>query len=213
MWFGTLDGLNRSDGYEFKIFRHDPADEYSLSANLVMALYQDRDDFLWVGTSGGGLNRYDPANEQFNHYRHDPADPNTLSSDNVSALYQDREGMLWIGTDGGGLNRYDPTTKTFTRYANNPDDPYSLSHNVVWAMHEDKGGVLWMDLMKWGRIAENRKKIPGYPKGSAEAEYESEDTPPVEFSISDELEKLAGLRDQGAITDEEFEAKKQLLDL
>jgi len=73
---------------------------------------------------------------------------------------------------------------------------------------------VWMDVMKWGRIAENRRNIPGYPKGPAEAEYESEDTPPVEFSTSDELEKLAGLRDQGAITEEEFEAKKkQLLNL
>jgi len=144
MWFGTLDGLNRYDGYEFRVFRHDPEDEDSLSSDFIMALYQDRDDFLWVGTSGGGLNRYDPSTEQFNHYRHDPADPNTLSSDNVTSLYQDREGILWIGTDGGGLNRYNPTTETFTRYANNPDDPYSLSHNVVWAMHEDEQGVLWV---------------------------------------------------------------------
>jgi signal transduction histidine kinase/ligand-binding sensor domain-containing protein len=144
MWFGTLDGLNRYDGYEFRVFRHDLEDEHSLSADFVMALYQDRDDFLWVGTSGGGLNRYDPATEQFEHYRHDPADPNTLSSDNVAALYQDREGILWIGTDGGGLNRYDAITATFTRYTNNPDDPYSLSHNVVWAIHEDEQGVLWV---------------------------------------------------------------------
>ena len=144
MWFGTLDGLNRYDGYEFRVYRHDPDDEHSLSANLIMALYQDRDDYLWVGTSGGGLNRYDPATEQFNHYRHDPADPYTLSSDNVTVIFQDRADILWIGTDGGGLNRYDPSTATITRYANNPDDPYSLSHNVVWALHEDVQGVLWV---------------------------------------------------------------------
>ena len=73
---------------------------------------------------------------------------------------------------------------------------------------------VWMDLMKWSRIIENRKNIPGL---STEPEYEDddfEDDPPAEFSTSDELEKLAGLRDQGAITDEEFEAKKkQILDL
>jgi signal transduction histidine kinase/ligand-binding sensor domain-containing protein len=144
MWFGTLDGLNRYDGYEFRVYRHDPDDEHSLSADFIMALYLDRDDYLWVGTSGGGLNRYDPATEQFSHFRHDPADPSTLSSDNVTIMFQDREGILWIGTDGGGLNRYDPTTETFTRYTNNPDDPYSLSHNVVWPIHEDEQGVLWV---------------------------------------------------------------------
>jgi hypothetical protein len=69
---------------------------------------------------------------------------------------------------------------------------------------------VWMDLMKWSRIAENRKNIPGY----SDEEDEFEDEPPVEYSTSDELEKLAGLRDSGAITEEEFEAKKkQLLDL
>ena len=73
---------------------------------------------------------------------------------------------------------------------------------------------VWMDLMKWGRIAENRKNIPGYSREPEEDDDEFEDEPPAEFTTSDELEKLAGLRDQGAITDEEFEAKKkQLLDL
>jgi signal transduction histidine kinase/ligand-binding sensor domain-containing protein len=144
MWFGTLDGLNRYDGYEFKVYRHDAEDTHSLSADFIMSLYLDRDDFMWVGTSGGGLNRYDPATERFNHYHHDPADLNTLSSDNVTVMYQDREGILWIGTDGGGLNRFDPTTETFTRYTYNPHDPISLSHNVVWAIHEDEQGVLWV---------------------------------------------------------------------
>ena len=73
---------------------------------------------------------------------------------------------------------------------------------------------VWMDLLKWSRIIENRKNIPGYSMEPEDEEYGFEDEPPVEFSTSDELEKLAGLRDQGAITDKEFEAKKkQLLDL
>jgi len=70
---------------------------------------------------------------------------------------------------------------------------------------------LWLDLMKWSRIAENRKNIPGYSQQPAEAVPASVDAPPAEFSTSDELEKLAGLRDQGVITEEEFEAKKQKL--
>jgi hypothetical protein len=73
---------------------------------------------------------------------------------------------------------------------------------------------VWMDVIKWARIAENRKNIPGYSMEPDDEEYEFEDEPPAEYTTSDELEKLAGLRDSGAITDEEFEAKKkQLLDL
>ena len=67
---------------------------------------------------------------------------------------------------------------------------------------------VWMDFIKWSKIAENRQNIPGFKMEPAEA------VPPAETSTSDELEKLAGLRDQGVITEEEFEAKKkQLLDL
>ncbi len=149
MWFGTFDGLNRYDGYEFKVYRHDPDDENSLSANFVVSLLQDEDGFLWVGTNGGGLNRYDPRTEEFIHYRYDPADPHTVSSDSIIALYQDREGILWIGTDGGGLNRYDPggddgQSARFARYLNDPDDPHSLSHNVVWSILEGGRGTLWV---------------------------------------------------------------------
>jgi len=148
MWFGTFDGLNRYDGYEFKVYRHVPGDEHSLSANFVVTLFQDRDGFLWIGTNGGGLNRYDPRTEQFTHYQHDPADPHSLSSDNVFVVYEDRQGSLWIGTDGGGLNRYDPDRDGFTRYQNDPDDAdgvrHSLSHNVVWSIVEDGRGNLWV---------------------------------------------------------------------
>ena len=72
---------------------------------------------------------------------------------------------------------------------------------------------VWMDVMKWTRIVENRRNIPGYSQ-PAEAVPASVVTPPAETSTSDELERLAGMRDQGVITEEEFEAKKkQILDL
>jgi hypothetical protein len=75
---------------------------------------------------------------------------------------------------------------------------------------------VWLDVMKWSRIAENRKNIPGYSTGVTEVAPASAKAgaAPVQASPSDELEKLAELRDQGVITEEEFEAKKkQILDL
>ena len=71
---------------------------------------------------------------------------------------------------------------------------------------------VWLDFMKWSRIYENRQNIPGISTQPAEAAVSaSAVSPPAEFSASDELEKLAELRDQGVITEEEFEAKKQKL--
>lgn len=73
---------------------------------------------------------------------------------------------------------------------------------------------VWLDFMKWSRIAQNRQNIPGYPPESSEAVPASGVAPPAQPSTSDELERLAELRDQGVLTDEEFEAKKkQVLDM
>ena len=65
IWLGTLDGLNRYNGYDFTIFQHEPADPTSLSANHISALYEDAFGTLWVATEGGGLSRFYPITEQF----------------------------------------------------------------------------------------------------------------------------------------------------
>jgi hypothetical protein len=73
---------------------------------------------------------------------------------------------------------------------------------------------IWLDLMKWSRIVENRKNIPGVATESAEPVSAAPAPAPVKASPADELEGLAQLRDQGVITEEEFEAKKkQILNL
>ena len=89
MWFGTQEGLNRYDGYTFKVFSYDPEDPNSLSNNFVKAIYQDRDGMIWVGTDGGGLNLYDPLTESFTVFRNDPEDPRSLSHDRVRAIVED----------------------------------------------------------------------------------------------------------------------------
>ncbi|KER09841.1 MAG: hypothetical protein HY22_08640, partial [[Candidatus Thermochlorobacteriaceae] bacterium GBChlB] len=58
IWLGTEDGLNRYDGYSFKVFKHNPKQSGSLSNSLVRALHCGQDGTLWIGTLGGGLNRF-----------------------------------------------------------------------------------------------------------------------------------------------------------
>jgi signal transduction histidine kinase/ligand-binding sensor domain-containing protein len=143
MWFGTEDGLNQYDGYTFRVYKRDPQDPRSLSANTVRAIYEDQAGSLWVGTDGG-LNRFDRAAQQFTPYRHDRADPHSLSHDLVTAVAGDSSGRLWVGTGGGGLNRFDPATGQFTHYRHDPDDPYSLSHDEVTAIYAEAPGRLWI---------------------------------------------------------------------
>ena len=150
IWFGTQDGLNRYDGYEFVVYKHDPEDPDTLSNNFIWAIHEDESGILWIGTGGGGLDRFDRATGRFTHYQHDPGDPHSLSNNIVLSIHQDREGMLWLGTNGGGLNRFDPKSRSgagagqFVNYQNDPYDPHSLAHNAVQSIHEDQDGVLWI---------------------------------------------------------------------
>jgi PAS domain S-box-containing protein len=146
MWFGTQEGLNRYDGYTFKVFSYDPEDPKSLSNNFVKTIYQDSMGMIWVGTDGGGLNLYDPLTESFEAFRHDPDDPSSLSHDRVRAIVEDESGRLWMGTDGGGLNRFDRRTRAFSHFRHDPDNPATLSQDHVRSLIADRQGALWIGM-------------------------------------------------------------------
>ena len=65
LWFGTQDGLNRYDGYNFKVYKPNPEDPNSLSDGWIELLYEDSDGYLWIGTYQGGLNMYNPNTDTF----------------------------------------------------------------------------------------------------------------------------------------------------
>ncbi len=146
MWFGTEDGLNKYDGYQFTVYKHDPGNPNSLSNNYIWAIHEDDTGILWVAT-GNGLNKFDLAHDTFVHYRHDENDPKSLSHNDVRAVYEDHTGTLWIGTMGGGINKFDRQTETFVRYQHDDNNPQSLSHNdIYWnnSIYEDSTGTLWI---------------------------------------------------------------------
>jgi len=114
--------------------------EQGLSESNVTAILQDKQGFLWVGTSNG-LNRYDGYTVII--YRNDPNDSTSLANNAITALYEDESGMLWVGTQNG-LHRFDRTTGRFTAYRHNPDNTNSLSNNLVRAITEAPRGLLWV---------------------------------------------------------------------
>jgi ligand-binding sensor domain-containing protein/signal transduction histidine kinase len=143
MWFGTEDGLNRYDGYEFTVYRHDPDNPMSLSDNVVSSVCEDGSGELWVGTAAG-LDRFARAQGTFAHYRYDPGDPYSLSGKLVSVILEDRAGDLWVGTEDGGLNRLDRVTNRFVHYRHDANDPQSLSDDTVYSLYQDRNGELWI---------------------------------------------------------------------
>ena len=144
LWFATEDGLNRFDGYRYRVLRQDPEDANSLSYNDLKCVVEDRDGVLWIGTFGAGVNRYDPRSGIFTRYRNRPSDPDSLALDIVRVLRADRSGKIWVGTQGGGLDRLDPATGRFEHFRADPGDPRALADGDVRALHEDRAGTLWV---------------------------------------------------------------------
>ena len=68
MWFGTQYGLDRYDGYKFRVFTPVPGRVNSLSGAYIYALFKDRAGKLWIGCDQF-LDRFDPTTETFTHYR------------------------------------------------------------------------------------------------------------------------------------------------
>jgi ligand-binding sensor domain-containing protein len=149
LWIGAVHGLHRlrwGDGRhpELHSFYHRPADPCSLSNNHIWALLEDDAGNIWIGTDGGGINRYDPADNQFTSWRNNPHNANSLSHNEIRALFQDRSGLLWVGTYGGGVSKVDARPKRFTHYAYDPGHPEGLSQSIVWGIYEDPQGMLWI---------------------------------------------------------------------
>lgn len=113
LWIGTQDGLNRFDGYGFKVFKHVRNRPATLSDNAITALAADQDGSLWVGTQAGGLDHYDPVLDRFERYAADPMRGDSVASENVTALMIDRRDWLWVASTGGKLQWLDRVTNRF----------------------------------------------------------------------------------------------------
>lgn len=144
MWFCTQNGLNRYDGVEIRVYQRQRNTTNTLANNSVNSILLDEEGVLWLGTWGGGVNRFNPREGRFDHFLHDPRDAGSLSSNQIQCMFRDSKGRIWIGTNGGGLNLLDARTGRFTRFRHHPDDPNSLSHDRVWSICEDRAGRLWV---------------------------------------------------------------------
>ncbi len=113
IWIGSQNGLARFDGYQFKVYKHEPDNAASLSNNHIQALLQDDRGFIWVNTRNG-LNCLDPAMDTFWTYQPVPGqmtETNWFGYD----IIQDSAGFIWTSTLSSFF-RIDPHTHTTTTY-------------------------------------------------------------------------------------------------
>ncbi len=105
LWIGTIDGLNRFDGKSVKIYRHNPADDASISDNFIHGILEDEMGMLWIGTRDGGINKFNPKTETFSRFRHDETDSLSIPAAPVYLLIKDKDGdfLASIGDKAFGV--------------------------------------------------------------------------------------------------------------
>ena len=111
-----------------------------LSQSNVLAVHQDREGLLWIGTENG-LNRFDGY--EFRHYRRERGNPRALGSDFIFDIAEDADGNLWLATNGAGIARMDRASGTFTTYRHDPERPSSIGSNIVRRVFVDSDGHVY----------------------------------------------------------------------
>ena len=138
LWFGTWDGLNQFDGYDFRIYNK----QNGMSNTTINTLLEDDEGIIWAGTQDG-LNRLDVSNREISVFKNIPDESNSISNNTITHLYQDTDGDIWISTVQG-LNKYDKINNVYNRYKFDIVNADSIRTNWINKVIQDADGFLWI---------------------------------------------------------------------
>jgi len=177
LWIGAATGLykysvgrNGESPEQLAHFTYDPLDGASLSSNDITSLYIDDTRVIWAGTSGGGLNRFDPMRKQFFHHK-DAEQSTGLTGNMIRAIYKDSQERIWVGSDGGGVKRSNsslvPTSESSFKHYETPRRVYAIlevENAIEHAMYfgsNSSPGLFRIDLKEPAETVKPVKNIKG----------------------------------------------------
>ncbi|WP_184545461.1 hybrid sensor histidine kinase/response regulator transcription factor [Mucilaginibacter sp. FT3.2] len=145
MWFGTLSGLNKYDGYSFKSFKHIAGDTTTLDDDYIVSITPGPENKLWIETRMG-FNTYDPATEKFSRNIKDFMYKIKVYDTYILAIKNDRFGDFWLlqHNKNQGIFKYEPKTNKTINLTHNNADTSSISSNLVTDLSVDSKGNIWI---------------------------------------------------------------------
>jgi len=142
MWFGTMSGLNRYDGYSFKIFKHDANNKTSLKDDFIESIYQGPGQTLWIVTRNG-YSIYNQATEQFENDISPWLKLLQLPNVGITKIKEDSKDNFWFVYANLGIYKYNPASRQTLHYGYNTGTLPSLYSNNLTDIAEDRKGNIW----------------------------------------------------------------------
>ncbi|MCC7505892.1 MAG: response regulator [Saprospiraceae bacterium] len=105
LWFATKDGLNRYDGYNFRVYSKSVRDSFSLSENITTTLLEDSRGLLWIGTENNGVNVLNRRTGLFHQINLNPIWSDNQLQPEIQAILETSDGAIWVSQVGNGLFR------------------------------------------------------------------------------------------------------------
>lgn len=151
IWVGTSDGIIRfnpdkliSNPDLYTSYRMDINNPEGLNCNDIKTIYEDEDGIIWIGTAGGGINKYVPASENVKEHFVAYTTNDGLAGDVVSGILEDKQNNLWISTESG-ITKFDKKSNSFIVYRFS-DKTYGNYFNENANIFHRNGNMMWGSL-------------------------------------------------------------------
>lgn len=141
MWFGSMSGLNRYDGYSFKIFRHDYRDSSSINDNYIIQLFEDHLNNIWVETRSG-MNVYAPQKESFSTMAGMHLESLRIPAEGLVRSNRASNGDVWYLTSAGEIYRFSKKEQSTLKVETSSG--WNASGGAINDIHGFDDGSLWL---------------------------------------------------------------------
>jgi len=139
LWIGTQNGLNRYDGYSFKIYNDILNTNEKFNSYNITSLAEDKNQKIWIGTTSDGVSVFDSKTNRFH-----VIEPDEAAAKSVSFLLPNDNGNIWIATEGAGLKEYSLNYELLNSFKSKNGDINSLVSNRISCLFQDTAGNLWI---------------------------------------------------------------------
>ena len=144
IWIGTMDGLNRYNGYEFEVFKSNKDDLFSLNNNRITSIWEDEKGFIWLQSHDGYMTYFDQSTERFYTFpRYRESDEEKTSS--ITCFSQINPEEIWLGSRSSGAYRLcyiEDSVYCVEQFKSRGPNP--ITNNMVTFICEDSQDQIWV---------------------------------------------------------------------